>query len=574
MTGPVEPRAAWHPGERPVLSILTVAGGSGDLARTHRSLRDQSVDGWEWVVVGGAQPGGLGRAPIEPDPRVVLLEREAGDRDNPVAGPLSRALEVARGEHVLVLAPGDRLPDDTVSLVRQHLPAGAWGYSDEVQIFGPERSPDLWLKPDHAPELLRSQPYPVRSAFLPRDVLLAAGGFRPAARSAAVYDAVLRLSETADGLRIPHPLVHRTDRDLRRRLVDGETADHVRAVREHCERVGIGIDGVDPVVTQGRVVGLRVRRSLERRPSVSIVIPTRGSASVVEGRLRVHVAELVRSLWVEGRYPDLEVVVVYDMETPEDVLRQLREVAGSDLVLVPYDDWFHFSRKCNHGAMAARGEYLLFLNDDTEVRTPDWLHEMVARLSDPQVGGVGARLVFADGSLQHIGHSYSGGDAGHPLFGWRSSTLELAGAAQVAGERVGVTAACLLVRASDFFAVGGFSEAFPLNYNDVDLCLKLRELGFRLVYTPHAELYHFESQTRVARVLESEVRQVRTRWSTRMKSDAYLRLSRGHRVRARFVQPPTAAAPVPEGPGPVAAPGPDVPDVDAELATVSTGGEI
>jgi GT2 family glycosyltransferase len=326
------------------------------------------------------------------------------------------------------------------------------------------------------------------------------------------------------------------------------------------------VEAVEPVVTQGRVVGQRLRRRLSRHPAVSLVIPTRGSTSVIDGRPRRHIVELLRSVWVPERYPDLEVVVVADRETPADVVSDLRALIGDDLVLVPYEEEFNFSRKCNLGALAARGEYVCFLNDDTEVRTGDWLHEMVGRLADPGVGGVGARLVFADGTLQHIGHSYSSGDAGHPLFGWWPATLEIGAAAQLAGERVGVTAACLLVRTSDFLAVGGFSENLPLNYNDVDLCLKLREAGFRLVYTPHAELYHFESQTRVARVLDSEVRQIRRRWTTRMRSDSYLRLHRGHHLRRRFARPERETG--------FAAQEPAVdPPTTVEAALPSTGGE-
>lgn len=525
-------------GGRPVLSVLTVAGAEAAMLSSHASLVAQSVDSWEWIVV--ADPSWpVTAAAVAGDARVVHVEDSVGERDGKAfAAGLDRALRAASGEHVLVLGPGDRLAREAVFWLREGLPPQVWGYSDEVQTFGPGRSDDVWLKPDHSPERLRAQPYPVRSAFLPRTALLDDGGFRAEAATAAVYDAVLRLSETGPGLRVPHPLVFRTDLDTRQRFVEGDAGDHARAVAEHCQRVGIDVSSVEPVVVQGRVVGQRVRRRLARTPSVSVVIPTRGSSSVIGGRSRCHVVELLRSLWVPSRYPDLEVVVVHDRETPDEVLAALRDIVGDDdLVLVPYEGEFHFSRKCNLGALAARGEQLCFLNDDTEIRSADWLHEMVGLLADPGVGGVGARLLFADGTLQHMGHSYSSGDAGHPLFGWWPTTLELGAAAQVTGERVGVTAACLLVRTSDFLAVGGFSENLPLNYNDVDLCLKLREAGFRLVYTPHAELYHFESQTRVARVLDSEVRQVRKRWATRMKADPYLRLHRGHRPRARIGRP-------------------------------------
>jgi GT2 family glycosyltransferase len=163
---------------------------------------------------------------------------------------------------------------------------------------------------------------------------------------------------------------------------------------------------------------------------------------------------------------------------------------------------------------------------------------MAAHLADPGVGGVGTRLLFPDGTLQHIGHRYDDGAAGHPLFGWRANTLALGAAAHVAGERSGVTAACLLVRAADFERLGGFSQVFPLNYNDVDFCLKLREEGFRIVYTPHAELIHFESQSRVPVILPSERASLSRRWAYRMAHDAYLRQPGPVAPRSRFLPAP------------------------------------
>jgi GT2 family glycosyltransferase len=243
----------------------------------------------------------------------------------------------------------------------------------------------------------------------------------------------------------------------------------------------------------------------------------------VDGRPRVHVVELVRSLWVPGRYPDLELVVVHDAETPPEVLEDLRALVGEALVLCRYDGWFHFSRKCNAGAVVAHGELLCFLNDDMAVLSPDWLDEMVPLLDDPQVGAVGARLLFPDGTIQHVGHHFIDGSAGHPFFGWAADTMAEGAVAQLTGERSGATAACLLVRAEDFWRIGGFSERFPLNYNDVDLCLKLREAGFRILVTPHAELLHYESQTRVPRILTSEQALLSQRWSLRMRHDPYIR---------------------------------------------------
>jgi GT2 family glycosyltransferase len=522
--------------ETPLVSVLTAGGDADALLRTYRSLAAQTDRRWQWCVALSGRAHATAGLPL--DPRLVLADPadDAGDA-------LASAFRSAAGTHVLSLAAGDLLTTDTVEVVARVLDPQSWGYTDEEQRFPSGRTPDVWEKPDFSPELLRSQPYAARSALLPRALLAEAGGIRPEGRSAAWYDAVLRISELAPPpVHVPHPHIIRMDPCMSERFVPGDPADSARVVREHCARVGIAVDDVEPLTVLGRPVGQRLRRSLRRRPSVSIVIPTAGGTSEIRGRPRCHIVELVRSLWVEGRYPDLELVVVYDGGTPPKVLDQLREIVGADLVLSRYDDWFHFSRKCNLGAAAARGEYLCFLNDDMEITSPGWVDELVAQLENPAVGAVGARLLFGDGTLQHIGHQYEAGGAGHPLFGWRARTLALGAAAHVAGERSGVTAACLLMRKDDFFRIGGFSELFPINYNDVDLCLKLREEGFRVVYTPHAELLHFESQSRVPRILASESALLHRRWSVRMAKDPYLRQSRPALIRRKFLASPVSSA--------------------------------
>jgi GT2 family glycosyltransferase len=538
------------PADDPVLSLLSVGAPSAALQETYRSLAAQTDRRWEWCVAVPGEGAAHEVSGLPLDPRLVRVS--VGSVQDPAAA-LARAAEAARGDHLMQVRPGDLLAPGTVSAVADSVPAGGWGYADEQQQAAPEQPADIWEKPDHAPELLRSQPYPVRSCFLPRTVLTDLGGVRSDLRSAAWYDAVLRVSEVAaPPVHIRRPLVTRTDPDPARRWVPGEPAEHARAVLEHCRRTGVVVSDVTPRSVAGQPVGQRLHRPRQGTPGVSIVIPTRGSTSVVRGAPRVHVVELVRSIWTEERYPDLELVVVYDAETPPEVLDDLREIAGHGVVLQRYDDWFHFSRKCNLGAVAARGEYLCFLNDDMEVLSPRWLEEMVSLLADPDVGAVGARLLFGDGTIQHVGHHFVGGLVGHAFFTWRGDTMAQGGIAHLTGERSGVTAACLLMRAVDFRNVGGFSDAFPLNYNDVDMCLKLREQGFRLLYTPYAELFHFESQTREPRILRTERALLQRRWSLRIRTESFVhqpdltrtaRISRPtlrERVRGRFRTLPAA----------------------------------
>ena len=182
------------------------------------------------------------------------------------------------------------------------------------------------------------------------------------------------------------------------------------------------------------------------------------------------------------------------------MLDDLREIAGDKLVLVEYDKPFNFSEKCNIGALHATGDRLVFLNDDVEVISDRWLENLVGPLDEPDVGLTGAKLYFSDGSIQHAGHGYWGKHYHHPF---RFRTREDAGPfgeLVVNREVTGVTAACAAIRREVFFDIGGFTEALPSNFNDVDFCYKITHHGLRTVWVANCELFHFESQTRDGRV--------------------------------------------------------------------------
>ncbi|WP_299952279.1 glycosyltransferase [uncultured Modestobacter sp.] len=509
-------------GADPTLTVVTVldadAGGepAADLlTATWASLRAQHDPRWQWVVVtvsGVPAPPSL-TGPAE-DSRVVVHPATPGEM-------LAEGLRVAAGALLLVLPVGDTLAAEAVGCLGAAAGDGGWLYSDELLPRNGESSAwHRWEKPTASPELLLAQPDFAAGVAISRSALRELGGPDPRMGTAEWYDLVLRAAEGGSGGHVPEPLVRRRA-DLGAPLV--RPTDAAAAARASCARRGLAVDDVTPVEVRGRVIGQWVRLTPPADARVSIVVPTRGSSSVVRGVERCHVVELARSVWVPDRFPGLvEFVVVHDADTPQAVLDELADIVGDGLRTVLFDEPFNFSRKCNVGAVAATGELLCFLNDDVEVLSPDWLAAMTGHLVDPDVGLVGAKLLLEDGSLQHVGHGYRDGHAGHPLLGWPANTLALGGSAQLAGARSGVTAACAVVRAADHAAVGGFSEILPLNYNDVDFCLKIRRRGQRIVYTPHAELFHFESQTRIARLLSWERDVILRRWRTMMEHDEYL----------------------------------------------------
>jgi GT2 family glycosyltransferase len=257
--------------------------------------------------------------------------------------------------------------------------------------------------------------------------------------------------------------------------------------------------------------------------SVSVVVPSIGTSGHVRGGERVFVVEAVRS--VLATVPsgvDLEVVVVSGREMPGEVEAQLVDLGGAtgSVRCIDYDAPFNFSATVNLGAAHARGEFLLLLNDDTEVVAPGWLERMLDAAADPTVGAVGAKLLFEDGTLQHAGHTYRT-SLDHVGFGLPADAPGRTGLLRHRREVAGVTAACLLTPMRVFDLVGGFCTRFPGNYNDVDYCLKVRASGHRCVYEPDAVLWHFESRSRVAGIRPEEVELIQRRWLSDLVDDPF-----------------------------------------------------
>jgi GT2 family glycosyltransferase len=250
---------------------------------------------------------------------------------------------------------------------------------------------------------------------------------------------------------------------------------------------------------------------------VSAIVPSIGSGGEIRGSHRTFVTESVRSVLATTDV-DIEIIIVAGREMPEVVADELRSL-GQRVRLVDYDEAFNFSAVVNLGAAHADGQYLLLLNDDTEVITADWLTRMLDACG-PGVGAVGAKLLFEDGTLQHAGHTYRTA-LGHVGFGLPGDSPGRNGLLQRRREVAGVTAACMLTPFSVFDAVGGFTETLPGNYNDVDYCMKLRVAGWSCVYEPEAVLYHFESKSRVAGIKPEEIELIQRRWLTHLVHDRY-----------------------------------------------------
>jgi len=236
------------------------------------------------------------------------------------------------------------------------------------------------------------------------------------------------------------------------------------------------------------------------------------------------VVEAVESVLARTRLPLLQIVVVYDLDTPSDVLERLRHLAGDRLVLVPFAEPFNFSAKCNAGFVASTGDVVVLLNDDVGAITEGFLEQLVAPLSEPGVGMTGARLLFGDGRLQHGGHLYEDGYL-HAFLGASPDDPGPFAALRVNRECSGLTAACVALRRETYEEVGGMCEELPVNFNDVDFSYKVRGTGGRLLWLAAVELYHFESRSRERVVHQWEYDLVTRRWGI-PRHDSFLPASR------------------------------------------------
>jgi GT2 family glycosyltransferase len=506
----------------PRFSILTpVFDTPADvLSAMLASVRAQRFAGWELCLVDdcSTQPhvGEAIEAAQREDPRIRVLRR---DSNGGIVAASNDALAMAQGEFVALLDHDDTLHRDALAAVDAAIaaePEADYVYTDEDKIDRAGRRSSPFFKPDWSPERMRTQMYTCHLSVLRRSLVDEVGGFDAEFEGSQDWDLVLRATERARRVvHVPRVLYHW--RTLETSAAGGgEEAKPwafeagTRAIQAHCERIGLparaerdeGVPGV-----------YHLQPRLEEQPSVSIVIPTAGQSREVRYEDVVLVTHCVRSIVATSTYENYEIVCVLDASVPPAVRDELRGVAGDRLRLVEYDEPFNFSAKVNRGAVRSEGERLLLLNDDMEVVTPDWIERLAMYSGIAEVGAVGARLLWEDGRLQHAGVLFeNGGYPGHIYRGFSGEFGGYSNNVLVAQNYLAVTGACLMSRRDAFEQVGGFSTTLPVNYNDMDYCLKLRAQGMRVVYDPDTVLYHFESSSRSTEVEDWEKEQLRDRW--------------------------------------------------------------
>lgn len=510
---------------KPVISLLVVApddeSAQPALTRTLQSVERQGRGPWEVLVGTDAPAPDLSDQVRGVHVRVVTVEPSANpSEEDRHAHLLDAALSDAGGTWSAVLGAGDELEPGTLAACAELLTARPTTdvLTTDEQWSGPEGHV-VTAKPRWSPHRLEAHPYLGRPCLLRTEALRAVGGFRPGTPGVEEWDAGLRTTERRSG-EVPPDVRHLPFVGLSRAAAPDTgpvvRAAAVRVVQEHLDRVGTDatVEPAEPAP------GVRVWRRLpEPPPLVTLVVPTAGTIRDVRGRARRLVTAALTSVRDRTTYPAWEVVVVTGPNTAPQVEPELRAVLGDRVRFTHVDGPFNFSRSVNAGASLARGELLLLLNDDTEVVEPRWLERMVSVLQDPQVGAVGAKLLHDDGTVQHVGIVVGDGLVPAHAYVFEPDGPDRAGAKTLDQDVVAVTGACLLTRTALYRRVGGLTEELPLNFNDVDLCLKIGAEGLGVVCTPAAVLLHHESSTRRPELRPEDQEFLERHWRLRLADD-------------------------------------------------------
>jgi GT2 family glycosyltransferase len=459
------------------------------------------------------------------DSRIKVIHR---DSNGHISAASNSALSLAGGEFIALLDHDDTVTPDAlfwmVNEINEH-PNASLLYSDEDKLDREGLRTSPYFKCDWNYDLFLSHNLVTHLGVYRTGLVKELGGFRTDFDGSQDYDLALRVIERIDTSQIRH-----VPRVLYQwRMVPGSTAIGAeqksyaaerarKAIEEHLHREHIDAD----VETIPELATQRVRYKIPlSAPLVSIIVPTRNAHSLVR--------QCIDSIHAKTTYRNFEILLVNNGSDDVESLSYFEQLHAHGVVRLLDDPGaFNFSRINNDAARAARGEVLVFLNNDIEVITPDWLSELVSHALRPGVGAVGAKLWYPNDTIQHAGLILVAGLAGHAHLGRPRGDHGYFSRASLTQAYIAVTGACLCIQKKTFDACGGFDESLAVAFNDVDLCLRLYDRGYRNIFTPFAELYHHESATRgyedtpekMSR-FKKEANLLQERWMTLLVNDPF-----------------------------------------------------
>ncbi len=512
---------------QPLISIVVPAYHTPDvfLRQMLDSLKGQSYQNWE-VIIGNASPDDSRMRSIldeyaKNDARIksVDIPDNLGISENTNA-----ALKHASGDYIGFMDHDDLLAPDALFEIAIRLEANPdidVFYTDEDKV-----STDLsehfqpHFKPDFNLDLLRSNNYICHFFVVKRTILKQVKGLDPKYNGAQDYDFIFRCTELSKNIvHIPRILYHW-------RVHNASTADNPASKLYAYEAGKKAIE--DNLARSGEKGSVSMRSdygfynvdyALTDQPLVSILIPNKDHIDILK--------QCIRSLKEKATYTNYEIIVIENNSTEPATFEYYDKLKKDGIQVLYYPEFgFNYSAINNWGVKNCKGEYLLFLNNDIEVITPDFIEKMLSNCERPGIGAVGAKLYYPDNTIQHAGIIIGiGGIAGHAFLNLPRARSGYLHKASLQMNVSAVTAACMMVSRKIFDLVGGFEETLSVAFNDVDLCLRIQKAGYHNVYNPHVEMYHHESKSRgtedseaKARRFQTEIEFMRTNWIQLLKS--------------------------------------------------------
>ncbi len=460
------------------------------------SIKDQSYKNFEVCLADGSTEEGkyVGEICLKYQQDDERFKYKKLEKNEGIAGNTNEAIKLSTGEYIALVDHDDLIAQsalfEVVKAINQHDPD--FLYSDEATFINrPSDSRSMHLKPCFSPDYLRSCNYICHLSVIRKSLAEKVGLYNPEFDGSQDYDFTLRVTEQAKKIvHIAKPLYYW-------RIHAGSVADDIsakpyaytaakKAVEAHLERVGLKGE----VLYSKAVPMLHVAYEIKNQPLVSIVIPTSDHADVLKVCLD--------SIFKHATYKNIEIILVENNSSKKETFEYYEQLKQNPIVkIVNWEGEFNFSAINNFGVTFAKGEHILFLNNDIEVITPNFIQEMLMFTQRSDVGACGIKLLYPDDMVQHGGIAMGVcGSAANicPLFP-RSHEGYMSRLAVVSNMSA-CTAACLMVRKDVFQEVGGYQEILSVAFNDVDLCLKIREKGYLVVFNPVAECYHHESRSR------------------------------------------------------------------------------
>ena len=497
--------------------LLPVKTGEQEAVKdTVKSLLHQTMENWELILISDRETPADKWAQADGQGRIQVCYADLKDS---LGSRYEAGRKAATGDFMILMLPGDMLEPDAFYQVLRYQndhPNEKMIYSDSDKMdrdikeyFDPQ------FKPDDSPYTLQTGNYIGNSIWLEKELIASVGGIRTSHGKAALYDLILRCRDQAGRMGHISRLLYHQSSPLKRNFLQRQQLNHEweegrKVLQDYYAEKGIAAK----VTWANYPLRYRVKWPVQGNPKVSVIIPNQDHISDLD--------QCLRSIDRKTTYSNYEVLVVENnskLEQTFDYYKKMQE-DYKNVRLLNWKKEFNYSAINNFAVHQAKGEYLIFLNNDTEILTEDWIEEMLSICQQKEVGAVGSKLYYPDGTIQHAGVILGLGTiAGHIFVKEPGEISGYMGRACTMQNLSAVTAACMMVSREIFEKVGGFEETLQVALNDVDLCMKIQEAGEMVIFNPEAELYHYESKSRgledtpekKARY-EKEVSYFRSRW--------------------------------------------------------------